>query len=211
MIALSNVVPIPLQDQIQESQIWKTDFVFETQKRYFVEAPSGKGKTSLQHFLYGLRHDYTGTISIDQQDIKGLDLNQWAAIRQKKLSVIFQDLRLFLDLTAWDNILLKNKLTEHKTAAEIEQMAERLGVADLLQKKCGKMSYGQRQRIAIIRALCQPFSFLLMDEPFSHLDSLNVQKCCELIEEETTANLAGYAIASLEERYQLSYDIEVAI
>ena len=42
-------------------------------------------------------------------------------------------------------------------------MAQQLEVADLLEQECGKMSYGQRQRIAIIRALCQPFSFLLMD------------------------------------------------
>ena len=90
-------------------------------------------------------------------------------------------------------------------------MAKDLNVFDLLDKKCGKMSYGQRQRIAIIRALCQPFRFLILDEPFSHLDSANTKKCCNLISKECQSQKAGYAIVSLEEKYFLDYDIEIKI
>lgn len=215
MFFFDNLIPIPLKDQLTDSEIWANTFVFNAATRYFVEAPSGRGKTTLQHILYGLRSDYTGDICIQREGKKAklcdLTLDQWATIRQRELSVIFQDLRLFLELTAMENIQLKNALTDHKTEAAIVEMAKDLEVEHLLQKKCGQMSYGQRQRIAIIRALCQPFKFLIMDEPFSHLDSANIQKCCALISRECQQQDAGYAVASLEEPYYFEYDQQVKI
>jgi ABC-type lipoprotein export system ATPase subunit len=215
MFSFNNLVPIPLSDQLDASDIWGNVFAFDSKIRYFIEAPSGKGKTTFQHILYGLRKDYTGDVSIDalggQFQLKELTLDQWSDIRQRELSVIFQDLRLFLELSALENIQLKNNLTNHQTEAAIISMATELGVENLLEKKCGQMSYGQRQRIAIIRALCQPFRFLIMDEPFSHLDKSNVEKCCALISRECKKQAAGFAIASLEERYFFDYDAEVKI
>jgi len=215
MFSLNNLVPIPLSDQIGSSDIWGATFTFDSSVRYFIEAPSGKGKTTFQHILYGLRKDYTGEVRIDALggtfQLKELTLEQWADIRQRELSVVFQDLRLFLDQTALENIQLKNQLTNHQTEAAILEMATQLGVETLLDKKCGQMSYGQRQRIAIIRALCQPFRFLIMDEPFSHLDKNNIEKCCTLISQECKKQGAGFAIVSLEERYFFEYDKEVKI
>lgn len=215
MFVLEQVVPIPLHDQIKTSEVWQTRCTLEASKRYFIEAPSGKGKTTLQHILYGLRQDYHGSIQVQTLDqsvvLSALTTDQWASIRQRELSVVFQDLRLFADWSAWDNVILKNKLTNYKSESEIRAMAERLEVATLLEQKCGKLSYGQRQRIAIIRALCQPFRFLIMDEPFAHLDSANVGRCCALIEEECQAQGAGFAVASLEERYYFTYDMELKL
>lgn len=210
MFTLDNLVPIPLSDQLNQSDVWAGHCQLAASKRYFVEAPSGRGKTTFQHILYGLRKDYTGTVclqALDQEwQLRDLTLDQWALIRQKELSVVFQDLRLFLNHSAWDNIQLKNQLTNHQTDARIREMAKQLDVEGLLEKKCGQMSYGQRQRIAIIRALCQPFRFLIMDEPFAHLDSANVARCCTLIQEECSKQGAGFAVASLEERYLFEYD-----
>lgn len=215
MFSFNNLVPIPLSDQLAASDIWGNTFAFDARTRYFVEAPSGKGKTTFQHILYGLRKDYTGDVTIDALggafQLKELTLDQWSDIRQRELSVIFQDLRLFLELTALENIQLKNQLTHHQTDSAIVAMATELGVEGLLEKKCGQMSYGQRQRIAIIRALCQPFRFLIMDEPFSHLDKHNIEKCCALISRACKEQGAGFAIASLEERYFFEYDKEVKI
>jgi ABC-type lipoprotein export system ATPase subunit len=215
MFTLENLLPIPLSDQIDDSNIWANNFIFEAGIRYFIEAPSGKGKTTLQHILYGLRKDYTGAVTLKMPEgeckLSQLSLDNWASIRQKRLSVIFQDLRLFLELSAMDNIILKNDLTKYKSEDEIIAMAEELGVGELLDKKCGQMSYGQRQRIAIIRAMCQPFEFLIMDEPFSHLDTANIKKCCKMISQECLSQKAGYAIASLEEKYFFEYDEKVKI
>ncbi|MCH2021246.1 MAG: ATP-binding cassette domain-containing protein [Saprospiraceae bacterium] len=215
MFYLDNLIPIPLYDQVEFSQIWGTNYTFSSKKKYFVEAASGKGKTTLQHILYGLRKDYSGKVQISINEAKSnltdLTFLQWAQIRQSELAVVFQDLRLFVRLTANENLLLKNNLTNYKSKKEIFEMAKALGVDSLMEKKCGEMSYGQRQRIAIIRSLCQPFKFLIMDEPFSHLDTLNVKKCCNLINEECKKQNAGFLIASLEEKYFFDYDYEVKI
>ena len=207
MITLSNVIPIPLKEQnIGSSEVWKTELQIPDKQKIFLSAPSGKGKTTFQLMLYGIRKDYEGIVKMNGEDISTFDLNKWSDIRQNKLSIIFQDLRLFPDLTAMENLELKNNLTNHKTKEQIFQMAESLGVADFLKKKAGILSYGQRQRMAIIRAMCQPFELLLMDEPFSHLDKANIEKACELINSETKQNGAGYIIASLGDRYSLEYD-----
>ena len=78
-------------------------------------------------------------------------------------------------------------------------MASRLGIESKLHKQCGICSYGEQQRIAIIRALQQPFNFLLLDEPFSHLDEANRIKAMELIEEEAFARKASIILADLKE------------
>ena len=77
-----------------------------------IVAPSGTGKTTLTHFLYHLRNDYEGTIFYDDIDTQTINSANIATYRQHKLSIIFQDLRLFPQLTAKENIELKRKLEE---------------------------------------------------------------------------------------------------
>ena len=71
-----------------------------------------------------------------------------------------------------------------------------LNVSHTLAKRCETLSYGERQRIAIIRALIQPFDWLLLDEPFSHLDSENARKAAALISAEVLARNAGMIVTS---------------
>ena len=136
---------------------------------------------------------------------------EWAEIRQKNYSIVFQDLRLFPQLTAKENILLKSNLQQYKSETEIKEMATRLGIEDLLDKPCHTLSFGQRQRVAIIRALSQPFDFLLLDEPFSHLDKANIHAATKLIQDECTAQGSGLIIVSLGEQYFFNYDAEVIL
>jgi ABC-type lipoprotein export system ATPase subunit len=217
MLSFDQLVPIPLSDQdLAQSDIWAAQCQIRHGKRYFVTAPSGKGKTTLQHIIYGLRKDYKGTVELTLKtgEVKSIHLltaKEWAAVRREQFSVVFQDLRLFPDLTALENLQLKNSLTGHKTISELEEMAKKLDVYSLLQKPCGQLSYGQRQRFAIIRALCQPFQLLWLDEPFAHLDSGNMAKCCQLIEAECTAQGATLLITSLEERYNFTYTDDLVL
>jgi ABC-type lipoprotein export system ATPase subunit len=207
MFELNNVKPAPIPPNLMaSSNIWATDLKLIKGKRYLVTAPSGKGKSTFLHALYGLRKDYEGTVRFDNQNVNDLKLNDWADIRQEKVAIVFQDLRLFLNLSGWDNLLLKSELTTVKSKTDIEEMAEYLGVASILNQSCGTMSYGQRQRIAIIRALCQPFDYLLLDEPFSHLDEANVKAACDLIRAVCAEQNAGYILVSLGENYFMEYD-----
>ena len=71
------------------------------------------------------------------------------------------------------------------------------GIENKLHKLCKTCSYGEQQRIAIIRSLQQPFDFLLLDEPFSHLDESNRKKAMELMEEEVDLRKAAIILADL--------------
>ena len=177
MITFKNVKPFPLIENgiSPTSDIFNTQVEFETGKKYLVLAPSGKGKSTMLHLMYGLRSDYEGDILLDNKNVKTFNYDDWATIRQKKSAIVFQDLRLFLHLTARENIFIKKDLTDTPSVADIEIMCEQLGITPILNQKCETLSYGQRQRVAIIRALCQPFEMLLLDELFSNLDIENIK------------------------------------
>jgi putative ABC transport system ATP-binding protein len=91
----------------------------------------------------------------------------------------------------------------------IDAMAERLGITAVLQQRAGLCSYGEQQRIAIIRSLVQPFDWLIMDEPFSHLDHENISKAAELISEECTKRGAGFLLTDLEEDDHFNYTMKL--
>lgn len=197
-IEFRNVLPIPLADTpLAPGSCWRQESTLDSGGTYIVEAPSGTGKTTLVSIIYGLRRDYEGNVLMDGKDIGDFSIAHWTMLRQEFLSAVFQDLRLFPQLTALENITLKNKLTDALTAEQIYAMAEQLGISARMGQKCGTLSLGQQQRVAIIRALAQPFRFLLLDEPFSHLDEDNSQKACAMIEEACKKNSAGLLLTSL--------------
>jgi ABC-type lipoprotein export system ATPase subunit len=208
-IQLQAIVPIPLRDRpsLQQSTIWGKNINFETPQKVKIKAPSGTGKTTLIHSMYGLRNDYTGSVNLNQTNINQISADNMATIRQYKLSVIFQDLQLFTQLTALENIELKRILQKpFYEASKIGVMAERLGVSHILNNKLATCSYGERQRIAIIRACIQPFELLLMDEPFSHIDEANTAKAVALIEEECAQRQAGFILCDLDDDTHFNYD-----
>ncbi len=197
---LETLLPLPMRElDTSGSDIWeKEEYIFEKGKKYLVGAASGKGKTSLLSLLYGLRKDYSGRFFIDDKPGDTISPREWSWLRKNDISYIFQGLDLFDELTAMENIQLKNRMTRHKSAEEIIRMAETLDIAPFLQKKCGHLSYGQRQRVAIVRALCQPFKYLFADECFSHIDRENRENALELIHAECKKNEAGMILTSLD-------------
>jgi ABC-type lipoprotein export system ATPase subunit len=185
--------------------IWFNHVCFRKGKKYLITASSGQGKSSLLSFIFGERTDYEGNIYFNDREIKTLKKTEWQNIRQKDISYVFQGLRLFSELTALENILLKNKITEYKSQDEIDLMIEKSGLQDKRDEKTGRLSFGQQQRIAIIRALCQPFDFILLDEPFSHLDEQNIEIMIGLITEELNRRNAGMILCSLGYGYLFDY------
>ena len=205
-IHLSNLLPGPLRDHdLGDSNIWLKEVTLPRGNSYLIKADSGKGKTTLLSILYGIRHDYDGSVLLDDKQLASLSNIEWSELRQNTISMVFQDLLLFPELTAMENIVIKNQLTGHKSSQDITSLLARLGMEEFQQQKVGLLSLGQQQRIAIIRSLCQPFKLLLMDEPFSHLDNKNVALTRSLIEEEVATNQATLIISTLEEEAGFSY------
>ncbi|CAN5793892.1 ATP-binding cassette domain-containing protein [soil metagenome] len=197
-IEFKNVLPIPLADTpLSAESCWKKETLIDSGQRYLVEAPSGTGKTTLINIIYGTRQDYEGVVLMDGKDIKSFSLDHWSMLRQEFLSAVFQDLRLFPQLTALENIRVKNNLKSTLKEREILSMAEELDVVHRMNQRCGTLSLGQQQRIAIIRSLAQPFRLILLDEPFSHLDEVNAKKACIMIENARLKNEAGLLLTSL--------------
>lgn len=206
-ISLNNTLPnVFLQRTDIQSDIWRQQVSLEKGQTYLVEASSGTGKSSLCSFIIGYRKDYDGKILFDGKDSRDLSTKDWTELRQRHISMLFQELRLFPELTALENVEIKNSLTGFKGRKEIEGWFEALGIADKMQSPVRLMSFGQQQRVAMIRALVQPFDFLLADEPISHLDETNSQVMADIMMEEAHRQGAGVVITSIGKHMDLPYD-----
>lgn len=188
------------------SDVWHQSLQIERGKTYLIEAASGAGKSSLCSYIYGSRSDYQGIILFDGVNIRHFSVADWVKLRQNSISMLFQDLRLFPELTAWENVLLKNQLTGFRKKKEIQWWFELLGIADKVGAKVGQMSFGQQQRVAFIRALCQPFDFFFLDEPVSHLDEHNSRAMGKILAEEAGKQGAAVVVTSIGRHIMLDYD-----
>lgn len=198
-LQLKQVFPLWFDESTRaHSEIWDKDLLFEKGELVKIVAPSGSGKSSLINFLYGLRHDFGGQVYYNNKSIRDFPAEELALYRKDHISVVFQDLRLFPGQTVYENLEIKRQLNPFHPAEKIREMADRLGIGNKLQAKAGTCSYGEQQRIAIIRSLLQPFDILLLDEPFSHLDNQNAEKAMQLMLEESRLRQATILFADLE-------------
>lgn len=191
-------------ERIPDSEVWLTSQTLRRGGRYMIEAASGTGKSSLCAYLFGSRRDFKGSILFNDTDTSTIGVDTWQEIRRCHLAYLPQELSLFPELTALQNINLKNDLTRHASEAMIRDWLETLGIADRADFPVGKMSIGQQQRVAIIRAICQPFDFILLDEPVSHLDAHNNRLAARIIEDE--ASRQGAAIIATSVGNQIGID-----
>ena len=190
------------------SDVWNSVVNFKKGKSYLIEATSGRGKSSFCSFLCGLRDDYMGGIALLDGNGNRLagEYSDMLLRRQKILAMMFQEHRLFPELSPVDNVMLKNQITGFTTESEIRSMLVRLGLEDHLDRPCGKMSFGQQQRVAFVRALCQPFDFILLDEPVSHLDAGNAGIMAEMVRERQEKDGVGIIVTSIGYRLPYEYD-----
>ena len=187
-----------------QSDIWLNTVSFENEN-ILISAPSGTGKTSIFNILYLKDNQFEGSYLIDGTTSNELDDTAISNLRTNKISAIFQDLKLFEELSLLDNILLKNQLTGHYSKDQINQLIDQLGLKEQTHQSVKTLSYGQRQRVCFIRALCQPFDYIIMDEPFSHLDTANIKVMTEILKEELEYRNANMILLSLEQDYGLSF------
>lgn len=207
-ITLDNLLPevfaaVDAGATVQGSQIWRTTLEIGRGADLLIEAESGTGKSSLCSFIYGMRTDYRGRILFDGEDIAGFTVERWCQLRTRSLGWLPQEMRLFPELTALENILVKNRLTDRLTGAEIRLMMQRLEIDNKAASPAGLLSIGQQQRVAVIRAVAQPFDFLILDEPVSHLDHRNNLAVASLVAERARAEEASVIATSVGNQLEL--------
>lgn len=187
------------------SDVWHQELVLRRGEAYLIEAASGTGKSSFCSYIYGYRNDYQGIICFDGKNIRSFSVGEWMELRKRSVSMLFQELRLFPELTAGENVQLKNSLIGFKSGKEIRTWFEMLGIADKWEVPVGKMSFGQQQRVALIRSLCQPFDFIFLDEPISHLDEENARIMSRILVKEADSQGAGIVVTSIGKHLELNY------
>ncbi len=148
--------------------------------------PSGSGKSTLMNVLGCLDTPTTGTYSLDGEAVAGLDEDQLARVRNRKIGFIFQSFYLMPRTTTLDNVaqpLIYRGLApavRQKLAAEA---LTRVGLEDRMHHKPNELSGGQRQRVAVARALVGRPELLLADEPTGNLDSKTAKEILGLFSE----------------------------
>lgn len=206
-IAFHSVVPqVFARVEDLGSDVWGQEISFVKGCCYLLQADSGRGKSTLCSYVSGYRHDYSGQVCFNGRDVSGYGVADWVETRRRHVSYLFQELRLFPELTAWENVAIKNALTGYKAPKTVSEWFERLGIADKKDTSVGQLSFGQQQRVAMMRALVQPFDFLLADEPISHLDDDNARQMGQLMMEEARMQGAGVIVTSIGKHMDLAYD-----
>lgn len=206
-ITLQQVLPAVFTDAAPHaSDVWLREITFRKGEKYLVEATSGGGKSSLCAYIYGYRDDYSGQIFFDSDDARKLAFRHRTSLRRRSLALLFQELRLFPELTALENVALKNNITRFKTVSELAAMFGELGIEEKMNAPVAKLSFGQQQRVAFIRTLCQPADFIMLDEPVSHLDDRNAQAMGSMLARESAAQGAGVIVTSIGKTLEIGYN-----
>lgn len=165
------------KDFNSDTKIHLKDMVFEDEKAYAILGVSGSGKTTLLNMIAGTVTPTQGKIQIDDCEITNLTQGEKDNFRLKNIGYIFQDFKLIEDMTVEDNLnLLK---IEKIKFLDIDNILEQVGLKNKKKIKVKKLSGGEKQRIAIARALIKSPKIILADEPTG---SLNYEKGLEIME-----------------------------
>ena len=151
-----------------------------------VLGPSGSGKSTLMNLIGCLDTPTSGRYVLGGEEVAGLKKEQLATIRNRRVGFVFQNFNLLPQITAYENVempLLFGRVGKKRRKQRVEELLERVGLADRMDHKPTELSGGQMQRVAVARALAMNPDILLADEPTGNLDSASGGDIMELFEE----------------------------
>ena len=144
----------------------------ETGEFVAITGTSGSGKSTLLHMLGGLDTPTSGTISVGNTELSGLNDEQLTVFRRRRIGFIFQNYNLIPTLNVWENIVFPVAMDGQKPDREfIREILQLLGLEQKIYSLPNNLSGGQQQRVAIAWALASKPDIILADEPTGNLDS----------------------------------------
>jgi putative ABC transport system ATP-binding protein len=147
-----------------------------------VMGPSGSGKSTLMHILAGLDKPTSGTVTIAGQEITQLFDRQLTLLRRQHIGFVFQFFNLLPMLTAEENVVLPLSIAGVEPEKQwVDDLLERIGIADRRTHRPSELSGGQQQRVALARSLVTRPTILFADEPTGNLDSKTSGEILELM------------------------------
>ena len=158
----------------------------ESGERVAVIGPSGSGKTTLLNLIAGIRLPQSGTVRTNQVEISGLADGARRDFRIRNIGLVFQEFELLEYLNVLDNILLAYRINPSlELGREVREragaLAEMMGIGDKLSRNVERLSQGEKQRVAVCRALLAEPPLLLADEPTGNLDPTNKGKVLDIL------------------------------
>lgn len=187
---------------------------FERGALTLILGPSGSGKTTLLSMLGCLLSPDEGTVFVDGIAVNQLPEPEKTAIRQKKISFVFQAFRLFHSLTALDNVAVGFEIRAAGEPRRMEMARDLLfqfGLGDKLHQEPKELSPGERQRVAIARALAGNPPILLADEPTASLDAKAGKNICEILRSQVTEHGKTVVVVSHDPRWREFADRTVTL
>ena len=161
-------------------------------EKVFLCGPSGAGKTTLMYILAGLEKADGGHVYVEGQDLYSLSRKKQAALRNKRMSYIFQNYYLMPELTALENVMVPAMIGGKDLSKKAAESLERVGLGSRMDHLPAELSGGEQQRVAIARSLVNSPQVIFADEPTGNLDSKNGDLVMK-----TLLNLAGEDGATL--------------
>lgn len=157
------------------------DLTLDAGETLALTGESGSGKSTLLHLIGGLDAPDRGKINIAGQDIAALDDNGRASLRRGTVGVVFQQFNLIPSLRVADNIAFQARLSGQHDPDWDAALADRMGLAEHLNKYPEQLSGGQQQRVAIARTLSPKPRIVLADEPTGNLDETTAAAVMDLM------------------------------
>ncbi len=144
---------------------------------YVLTGESGSGKTTLFNIIFGLDNDYQGTYKLFGTDSKTYKNQEWNNLRSNDIKMVFQDFKLFEQLTVYENLYLSGDFEDE----EINSALESMDLLELKNEYVKNISGGQKQRVAIGRAILGTPKVILLDEPTGNLDGMTTDRIMDYI------------------------------
>lgn len=185
VVELKNVSKKYKMDDVEVQALYNINLKIKSEEFVSIIGPSGSGKSTMLHIMGCLDRPTTGHVFIDGINTSELSDNELAKIRGSKIGFVFQTFNLINRLTALENVMLPmwfNNVPKEQRKKRAQQLLKEVGLEKRMLHTPNQLSGGERQKVAIARALANDPAIILADEPTGNLDTKSGKEILKIFE-----------------------------